>query len=116
MVAEERDKMIKVLLKSIGERYDYARVLGLSVRVFGSKMLNIQTKGEKAVLDQAKCNICSDLIAYILMEASPKFKSVVKRNFHELDISQYQSFSPDDFWVYDFLIVILNNIFRNLLN
>lgn len=98
MTSEERSNMIKVLLKSIGERYDYARVLGLSVRVFASKMLNMGKKEEKSALDQTKFNICSDLIAYIMMEASPKFRSVVKRHFKELDVSHYESFFPDDFW------------------
>jgi len=96
---EERERIRKALLKEIGNRYDYARALGLSARVFGWKMFEIVKREKKEILDQPKRNICSDLIAYTIMQLSPAFKSMIKKNFKKLDISNYESFSPDDFWV-----------------
>ena len=104
MNEEERKAIIKALLKDIGERYDYAKVLGMSIRIFGSKMLGFYNEGEKFILEQSKSNICSDLIAYTLMEFSPTFKDLIKKHFKKLDVSQYKSFSPDDFWVFNIFL------------
>jgi len=95
---EERERIRTQLLKDVGERYDYSTALGLSVRVAALKMFEFGKKEKKEILDESKRYICSDLIAYTFMELSPSFKNVCKRNFKKLDISNYQSFSPDDFW------------------
>ena len=86
-------------MRDIGERYDYERVLGLSLRIVATKMFGIVKHKDKTVLDQSKSNICSDLIAYILMNLCPTFKNLIKKHFKKLDVSQYSSFPPDDFWV-----------------
>ena len=78
---EEREKIKTQLQKDVGERYDYATALGLSVRVAASKMFELVKKEKKEVLDDPKRYICSDLIAYTYMELSPAFKNVIKRNF-----------------------------------
>jgi len=96
---EERERIRTQLLKDVGEKYDYSKALGLSVRVAASKMFDLVKKEKKDILDQSKRYICSDLIAYTFMELSPSFKNFIKRNFKKLDISNYESFSPDDFWV-----------------
>jgi hypothetical protein len=73
-----------------------------SFRIAAEKMLYIKRKKSEHVLNQIKGNICTDLIAYAIMENSPKMKLLIENNFTKLDISIYGSFSPDDFWVEKF--------------
>jgi len=97
---EERNKIIEVLLDELNHEYDYGKVLALSLRVGAEKMLGIKKKSSPNILNKPKSKICTDLIAYTIMEHSPKMKALIQKNFNKLDISHYDSFSPDDFWVY----------------
>jgi len=99
---EEKTLLISELLKCVGDDYNYIRVMKLSGSVLLYKVIGQEPNFHKKILEKNlknKQTICSDLIVYASMDASPIVRKFIEKSFKSLVVSKYGSFSPDDFKV-----------------
>jgi len=74
----------------------------LSGSVLLYKVIGQEPNFHKKILEKNlknKQTICSDLIVYASMDASPIVRKFIEKSFKSLVVSKYGSFSPDDFKV-----------------